>query len=189
MREDPFHRLVTDYEICLELGIPIQGKLHEESPVVISEAIATVVNVEGPIHFDEVVKRIRDLWGLKRAGQRMKRVIERGVSYGVTNGLIKRDNDFLWPMDLITPSVRCRSSDYPAKIELICSEEIEEAILLVLRHQFDTRPNELAVQASRLLGFRVTREMTSKVILQVVDQMIENGRLKELPNGMIHLLD
>jgi hypothetical protein len=34
------------------------------------------VELEGPIHFDELVTRMRTLWGLQRAGSRVRDALE-----------------------------------------------------------------------------------------------------------------
>lgn len=176
--DDPFEGLVSDYEICLDVGIPTLGELHKQPTNNLAKAVTTVVNVEGPVHLDEVVKRIREYWGLKRAGQRIKRAIERGVAVAEAGGKIERRNAFLWPTGNSTPPVRRRIGDLSPKIEMICPEEIEEAIALVLRHQFDTRSKDLVVQVSRLFGFKATRDTTAKAILHIVDQMVTTQPLR-----------
>ncbi len=125
----------------------------------------------------------------KSPGQRIKKAIEGGVAVAEAGGKIERRNAFLWPTGNSTPPVRRHIGDLSPKIEMICPEEIEEAIALVLRHQFDTRSEDLVVQVSRLFGFKATRDTTAKVIFHIVDQMIEKGRLDRLPNRMIHLID
>lgn len=82
--------------------------------------------------------------------------------------------------------MRRRCGDSPAKINLTGDEEIGEAIKLVLKHQFDTPPNELGIQASRLLGFQVTLGETLQRIENIIHQLLNKGDLQKRPNGMIH---
>jgi very-short-patch-repair endonuclease len=59
---------IPSYEICRDLRIPVIGELHLVAPEMLAAAVEDVVRVEGPVHVDEVVRRIRTLWGLQRAG-------------------------------------------------------------------------------------------------------------------------
>lgn len=43
-------------------------ELHLVPPAEMVEIVQKIVDVEGPIHRDEVINRVRDLWGLGRAG-------------------------------------------------------------------------------------------------------------------------
>jgi very-short-patch-repair endonuclease len=178
--------MVPNYEVCSSLGIATYGELHEQPTDQLAKAVIQVVEVEGPIHFDEVVRRIRSLWGLKRAGQRIYDAISRATSAAERKGQVRRRGDFLWPAtDRVIP-VRRRCGDPPAKIELICDEEIAEVVKLVLKYQFATLPNDLIVRSSRLLGIQATRGVTADRIKAVIEKLIDEGELQQMPNGMIH---
>ncbi len=145
------------------------------------------MDVESPVHFDEVVRRIRSLWGLGRAGNRIYDAIKRAASAAKRNGRIRRHGNFLWSTTESSVQVRRRCGDPPARIDLICDEEIAEALKLVLKHQFDTLPDDLIVRSSRLLGIQATHETTSKRIKIVIRTLVDGGQIQEMPNGMLHL--
>ncbi|TIU41211.1 MAG: DUF3320 domain-containing protein [Mesorhizobium sp.] len=50
-----------------------QFELHETPTGLLAGLVEQVVAAETPIHLDEVVSRIRDAWGLQRAGGRTRR--------------------------------------------------------------------------------------------------------------------
>lgn len=52
-------------------------ELHEAPTGVLTTVIEQVVTVEGPVHIDEIIARIRDAWGLKRAGTRIQEAVRR----------------------------------------------------------------------------------------------------------------
>ena len=81
--------------------------------------------------------------------------------------------------------MRPRQGDPPAKIELICDEEIAEAIKLVLRRQFATLPADLVAQSSKLLGIKAIRAAIEKRVKKVIRKLLKQGDLQETPNGMI----
>jgi superfamily I DNA and/or RNA helicase len=174
-----------DYEVCTFLSIEIVGELHKRPIGQLAQAVLDVVNVEGPVHFDEVVRRIRSLWGLKKAGKRIYDAVKKGAAYARRKGCIRKRGDFLWHRADREVRVRLRQGDPPAKIELICDEEIAEAIKLVLKRQFATLPVDLIAQSSRLLGIKRIRAGVEKRVMKVIRKLIKQGALEETPNGMI----
>ena len=167
--------MVSDYEVCRSLGVRRRGELHEQTPAVLALAVENVVAVEGPVCLDEVVRRVRLLWNRARSGDRVRQVVEEGVRVAVANGRVVRRGDFLWPPGDAPPRVRRRLQDPPAKIALICDEEIAEAVKLVVRYQSATLPDDLATQASRLLGMQSTSAGTRERIEGVVRGLRQSG--------------
>ncbi len=177
---------VDDYQTCTDLLFKNHGDLHIQDPKKLAQNVIRVVEAEGPIHFDEMVKRIRSLWGLRRTGDRIINALRRSVDVAKKQGEIEARGAFLWPRGLKLPKVRRRTEDPRPDIELICPEEIKEAVRLVLKSQFSTAPDELSVAASRLLGFQATRDDTNRKIQEILSEMIQAGELEKMPNGLIH---
>jgi len=178
---------ILDYNVCTYLGISTDGELHEQPIESLSQAVAQVVKIEGPVRLDEVVRRIRTLWGLGRAGDRIYESIEKAARQAERDGKLNIHGNFLWPADLKEPKVRKRIADPPPKIDLICEEEIAEALKLVLKHQHGTLQDDLAIQASRLLGFQATRSDTNSKIDNVIEKLKTDGILELKVNGMLDL--
>lgn len=179
--------LAKPYEVCHTLSIRTGGELHEQPTRRLADAIVNVVRVEGPVHFDEVVRRIRILWGLGRSGQRIYTVLSDAAHQAIRAKLIKQKEEFLWSIGMKVPPVRRRGEDPSPQIQLICTEEIAEAAKLVLKHQFGTLQDDLVVQVSRLLGFQATHERTADRIEKVVRQLMKKGFVIERPDGMLTL--
>jgi hypothetical protein len=146
-----------------------------------------VVNVEGPVHVEEAFRRIRDLWGLKRTGERIQEALARALFVAVERAAVRQSGDFLWPAKARPVPVRTRTDDPPPRLELICDEEIAEALAMVLRQQFATRPEDLVTRASRLLGFQLTSEGVAARIRTVMEDRLAVGALAMQPNGMVDL--
>ncbi|MGH8614280.1 MAG: DUF3320 domain-containing protein, partial [Gammaproteobacteria bacterium] len=99
---------------------------------------AEVVKVEGPVHRDEVARRIAEAAGVQRIGNRIGAAVDRGIRTAVQMKLIAQRIDFLWSIELTRPTVRDRS-DFAAaarRTELIAPEEIAEAICLVVKRAY-----------------------------------------------------
>lgn len=158
--------LSSKYEVCT-IHIPAQCvDLWDVNPSKMASLVATVVDVESPVHFDEVVRRLREAAGLERAGNRIRQAIRNGVNHAKRAGTIMVNNDFLWKTPLHTPEIRDRS-EFPnnlKKLELIAAAEIREALLAVVKHSYGIGRNDAIVAALQLLGFeRVTEVMKSSV--------------------------
>lgn len=179
---------VVEYQVCVSLGNIAQtyGELHEQPISVMAEMVVEVVRSEGPVHLDEIVRRIRTLWGLKRAGQRITRAVALGTDYAARVGGVRKRGDFLWPASEAPVVVRRRTGDPAPKAELICDEEIAEAFRIVLKYQFATSPDDLITRASRLFGFQARHAQTAARLRAVLLELIERGELAEKDNGMIH---
>jgi very-short-patch-repair endonuclease/DNA polymerase III delta prime subunit len=180
---------VIDYAACASLGnTSYYGELHEQPIPSMAEMVAQVVRVEGPVHLDEVVRRIRMLWGLKRAGQRIANAVAVGADYAMRVGLIRQSGSFLWRAGDTTLKVRRRGGDPTPKADIICDEEIAEAFRLVLKYQFATSPDDLVLRASRLFGFHAMHAQTASRLRAVLKGLIEKGELEEKANGMVHFV-
>ena len=177
--------IVKDYNICNELCIPVNGQIHEKSTPELANVVIQIVDLEGPVHISEVVRRIRVAWGIKRAGKRIQDSITDAINLANENGDVRLKDEFLYPKNrgII---VRRRSGDPPAKINLICDDEIAEAAKMVIRTQFASPMAEVVRQTSRLFGIKVTRGATAKRIEGVVQQLVKDGELEIQSNGMIN---
>jgi very-short-patch-repair endonuclease len=161
---------IAPYDVCRSLRISVVGELHELRPEHLALAVEDVVLVEAPVIVSEVIRRIRTIWGLQRAGNRIREAIERGIHLAVLRGVVERDGDFLLiPNTAIR--LRRRNGDPPAHIELISDREIAEAIKHTLRMQFATGRADLVNAASRRLGIQAT----SGVVAARVGELVETG--------------
>lgn len=176
---------ISNYKICTTIDIDTTKPIPELAQNDLEKAILQILDVEAPIHIEELVKRIRENHGLKRTGNKIKKAIFEAVDYALKNGNVIESNDFLWKKTYNRTKVRQRGKSFPAKIELICDEEISEAIKLVIKAQHATSPDELAIQTSRLFGIKSTSEMVAERINNVINSLIEMKKLKKLSNGML----
>jgi superfamily I DNA and/or RNA helicase/very-short-patch-repair endonuclease len=176
---------VKNYIVCSELCIPVTGQIHEKSTQDLANVVAQIVDIEGPILITEVIRRIRVSWGLKRAGKRIHDSIMAAINFAEQNGEIIIKDEFIYKKNGAI-NVRLRSVDPPAKINLICDEEIAKAVKIVIKTQFASPMAEIVKQTSRLFGIKVTRGATAKRIEDIVQQLLDNGDLELQSNGMIN---
>lgn len=175
---------VVDYAICRELRIPVTSEeLHLVAPELLATAIEDVVRVEGPVHLDEVVRRIRTIWGVQRAGTRIRQAIVRGVQIAMRKQVIARDGDFLRMPDAPV-IVRRRNGDPPARMELIADAELAAAVQVVLRTEFATPREELIDAAARRVGIQATSSGVASRLNAIIESEVQRGHLM-LDGGLV----
>ncbi len=180
--------LLEEYQLCSDIPISTACNLLECPSPELSRAVVEVVRIEQPIHFDEMVRRIRTLWGLKRSGHRIHAVLMEATKLAQQSERIFQEGPFLWMGGgerLCKP--RHRKGDPAPKIDMICDEEIAEAIKIVLKCQFRTAREELAKVTARSFGIHAVHETTSNRILKVVDKLLQAGVLRKTEMGMVDL--
>jgi hypothetical protein len=157
-----------------------QDFLHEVSGSEWAGWIENVVQVEGPVHRDEVARRIANAAGVKRVGQRIKDAFNKGVNYAVRKDIIKKQGKFLWLSSMGKPTLRTRDGLPPAlrKTELVPPEEIELAILQVVLESYGIERDNIPGEACKLLGFsRVSSDMLDRVN-GLIDKLLGESRLE-----------
>ena len=153
-------------------------QLHELGTMTLASHAANVVHVESPVHVDEVIHRIVELAGLKRAGSRIQKAVMTAILSASRRGEIKKKRDFLWTSDEIDVDVRDRSQleSGSRKYEYIPQEELLEALCQIVQSSYSVRKDILAAEAFRLLGFqRVTGKAQS-----VFDKALRKGLKDEM---------
>jgi very-short-patch-repair endonuclease len=165
---------VETYRVC-ELAIDLNGKEFHQLPLsLVASWVAQVVSVEGPVHAGEVMKRICEAAGIKRAGRRIQELFER--SFELLDSVEQR-GEFLWPAGMDVPPIRDRSGLKTKKFELIANEEYQEAILKAVRECFGAEEEDVAAAVYQTLGFaRATEDMRNH-LSAIISELVEQGKL------------
>lgn len=171
-----------DLYVEATLSPPVDSyELHETPIGILAELIEKIVAVEGPIHADEVIVRLRSAWGLKRAGARIQSTIERGIEFlHRTQRIVVSENFLSIPEQLVV--VRNRSdvqSETLRKPEMLPREEISIAILNTVKENFGGSSDEIVQAVSRLFGFKATSSQLKDVIKTVLEALISKGSLTD----------
>jgi superfamily I DNA and/or RNA helicase len=141
--------------------------------------IAEVVQIEGPVHFDEVAKRITDAAGIAKIGSRIRYTLTQALSQAQDEKKVVIKGEFLWAPDMETAIVRDRSK-LPAayrKLNLVAPEEIYEGIRQVVGGAISITEEEALPLVAKLLGFsRVTDEMRQE-LSEAIGKTIQAGTI------------
>lgn len=167
--------------------VPLGVAIHDMGTSDLASIVLRIVEIEGPIHRDELARRVTSLWGLQRTGNRIVEAVSRAVDVCKIDGAIKIEGEFVSHIERVMVSVRNRlnvSSANLKKPEMIPPSEIRQAILNLTREQPGLDREEASLLTARALGFRATsgklRESVHRIINELVDTTkidIRDGKL------------
>jgi hypothetical protein len=157
------------------------GELHETPTGTLAGLVEEVVAIEGPVHIDEIIERIRSAWGLKRAGGRIQQAIEDAAKVAVGNGKVARDGDFLVmpDADVIVRDRSLASSTTLRRADRLPPAEVAVAILEIVRANFGATRDQIVQAVSRAVGNKATSSTVREMIEGEIDRVLQAGRLVE----------
>ena len=145
-----------------------------------SECVVEVVEVESPVHTEEVMSRIASAAGVSKT-KKMRASLGKAITTALlgSRGRIVRKGDFLWLSEVERPEVRDRSGlpQSSRKIEYIAPEEIAEAVKLAVSHSMGIAPEDLPTEALGFLGYRRASRAMRERVNSVVHGLIESNVL------------
>jgi len=171
----------------LQIG-SYQIGLHEVSELKLAEWVQQVVEVESPVHFNEVARRIVDAFGVKRIGGRIREALQRATRSAVREKRIERRGNFLWRVGMEEPQyVRSheRIPNYSRKIDQIAPEEIMLAIEIVLTHSLGMQKEEIPSATASLLGYKRTGNDIKVHVDNLVGKMLSEKQLIQTGDFLI----
>jgi very-short-patch-repair endonuclease len=161
------------------IAVPSQTEIHELPTGMMTNLVRQIVEIEGPVHESEVVARIRSLWGLQRAGNRIQQAVERGIRTAVQEKRLLEMDEFL-----VVPSGELRVRDRSnvasltlRKPEMLPPIEIRLAAITFAEAHFGATLEEIVNGVSRLLGFKATSAQLRQIIEAAVGQSVADGGL------------
>ena len=101
---------VSKYRLA-ELTVTTRGlELHTIPRTAMASWITEVVDVESPVHIDEVGRRIANAAGVGRIGARIQEALFEAIQYAARSGQIHVGDSFLWRKHIEQPELRDRSN-------------------------------------------------------------------------------
>lgn len=162
------------------LNADFRYELHEAPLPFLVSLIKQMVEIEGPVHRDEVVVRIRTAWGLQQAGGRIRAHVGRALDAAVSGGHVYRSGEFLlWPG--VEARLRDRSSTLSPslrRIDMIPPMEVDEGILSILEAGFGATDDETVNAIARGLGFRSTSSQLKEFVKARIGSLMAEGKVQ-----------
>ena len=156
---------------------PHEVPVHKLAPVVLR-----IVEAEGPIHEEEVARRMASAFGKERAGRRIVDVTLQALRHAqmIQKDTLQQANGFWFtPSQVASPPIRDRSNETTTilKAEMLPPMEIAAAARRVLEDNESVSESELITSVARVLGFKRTGPEIRDAIHNVVRAMASSGAI------------
>jgi very-short-patch-repair endonuclease len=146
--------------------------------------ITDLIRVEGPIHRDLLLERLKVVHGVARAGSNVQANVERALQIAKRDHAITHDprSPFYYVPGLQVDCFRLPNDLIRRQIEHIAPGEISLAILYLVEDQFGVIEDSLPTAVARLLGIERLRTEGAEPIRRVIEELVGRGSLRR--NGM-----
>jgi very-short-patch-repair endonuclease len=163
-------------QAVLPPGLPAQ-ELHLVPFGKLAEWIKQVVEVEGPVHFEEVARRIADASGASKIGSRIRYTLNAATDFAVNSKIVFRRGDFLWHPEMTIPALRDRSglTAGSRRISLIPPEELDLAVKNVVESSIAIQPDTAVPLIAKLFGVNRVTEDVRKDLLDAIEMSVARG--------------
>ncbi|HVY69737.1 MAG TPA: DUF3320 domain-containing protein [Verrucomicrobiae bacterium] len=189
MQSDGLSVLAVAYQEA-RFEIPSGVEPHELPVKELAVIVARIVELEGPVHEDEIVARVRDLWGFSRAGTRIQDAVAKAVRSVLVTGRCAREEGFVSIPNATVP-VRNResvSSEALRKPEMLPPAELRAAILAVIDTAHGATKKETPSAVARMLGFKTTSAQLRSLLERQIDRLLRQKIIGEY-NSMLRRLE
>lgn len=147
---------------------------HEAPVAQLADLVSKIVAIEGPIHIDEVARRVTAAFGKARTGSRIAEAVQRAAALARRQDpTLTQDGPFLMTQaQAAAPPIRDRSAETGSllKAAYLPPCEIVAAAALVRQESGDVDGDDLIRAIARLLGFLRVGSELSTVIAEAVTE-------------------
>lgn len=166
------------YKECV-LRVPRSRDLLDLPLPEIARIALDVVEAEGPVHTEEIARRIREAFGLQRTGNQILTHVRNGLKYLSRNARLVHDGEFWSAVGRELQTVRHRRNVGPAlrRASMIAPEEYRLAISTIISEAVAISRKDLVVETARLFGFDRTGPDLREAIDQQTKKLISAGKL------------
>ena len=149
---------------------------HDTPKSQLTEIVRRIVEIEGPVHQEEIARRLAGLFGKERAGNRIfeltKDALNRAKSGAMTPMIVKQGSFWATEFQLQEVPLRNRRNETSTvqKAEMLPPVEIATAIRKILEESGEASEDEIVRATAKLFGFDRAGPALREVIKREVDQ-------------------
>jgi very-short-patch-repair endonuclease len=149
-----------------------------------AELVIEIVQVEAPIHTEEIMRRFRDAAALKSIGPKLRDSIFEGISLAHKMGKVDINGAFVYIPDAEIV-LKTRNGLKGKNLDYVSDEEIAKAMKQVADKAYGANEADLATLTARLLGFDRTTATMQMRLNSVMKGLIANGDLTLKEGGAV----
>ena len=146
----------------------------------LAECVARVIATEGPIARDEIVTRLRTLWGYQRAGSAIRAAVAAAIDAVLRTQGYTTEADFIWRADQPI-RVRDRSNVQQESLrrpESLPPPELRAAILDIIDRSLGAGDDELPRAVAALLGVSSVAASFKEAVASAIDRLAQEGQIE-----------
>jgi very-short-patch-repair endonuclease len=170
--------LGAEYDECA-LVVPYGRNLLDLNIAEIGRLALTVVEAEGPVHTEEVARRIREAFGLQKTGSRILKHVRDALLAQARTGVIKQEQEF-WTIpgrEILEIRTRRMAALPLRRASMIAPAEYHLAMLSIIEEAVAISPDDLGVETARRFGFdRTGPDLKQEINLQM-SVLIKVGKI------------
>ncbi|SER38501.1 AAA domain-containing protein [Faunimonas pinastri] len=152
----------------------------ELSVAEMADVVAGIVEIEGPVHSDEIIVRVRTAWGLARAGSRIREAVLAGLAQACDDGRIEGGPFYAVPgKDVVVRDRSATRSPSLRKPDMLPPAEVDAALMAEIDRNFGAPRKDLAIAAGRRMGFRATSAPLRTAMEQRLESLLAEKMLAE----------
>jgi very-short-patch-repair endonuclease len=154
----------------------------------LADTITHVVSAEGPIHYDILLERLKDLHDVQKAGSNVRANVDRALRHAQQTRKVacKPQAQFYVLPDRNHVGFRTATETVKRSVEHIASIEIGQAILFLVEDQFSLVEESAPSAVARLFGIERLQSESADVIRKVIDDLVKQGALRR-SGSQVHL--
>jgi hypothetical protein len=173
------------YKECT-LTVPFRRDLLDLTILETSRIALVVVEAEGPVHTEEVARRIREAFGLQKTGKRILMHVGSALEHLSLSAKIVRDGEFWSAVGQSLPSIRNRRNAGLSlrRATMIAPAEYQLALSTIVAEAVAISRDDLVVETARLFGFDRTGPDLREAIDRQAETLVKTGRL-DLDGNML----
>jgi very-short-patch-repair endonuclease len=175
----------AQYKECA-LTVPFRRELLDLSVLETSKIALVVVEAEGPVHTEEIARRIREAFGLQKTGKRILAHVESGLKHLSKTAGVVRDGEF-WSglgRELQAVHNRRNSAISLRRAAMISPTEYRLALSTIISDAVEISREDLVVETARLFGFDRTGPDLREAIDRQVAALVKVGEVHVDGNGL-----
>jgi very-short-patch-repair endonuclease len=168
----------TEYRECL-LTVPYGRSLLDLSTAEVGRLALAVVEAEGPVHTEEIARRIREGFGLQKTGNRILKHVRDALMAQARIGTIRREQEF-WTIpgrEIQDIRTRRRAALPLRRASLIAPGEYHLAMLRIIEEAVAISRDDLGVETARRFGFDRTGPDLKEEINRQISVLVKVGKI------------
>jgi len=153
----------------------------------LADVIVKILEIEGPVHRDEIAKRVTGLWGLSRTGSRITGSVDDALRWLTVRKQAGNEAEFFSiPGRPVVPRDReDAASATLRKAEYLPPLEVRAALIAAVQANQGIDEERVLTEAVRLLGFKTVGAQVRSLALQQF-QMLVRTKTLDVRDGRLY---